>query len=236
MYEQNSLSQLKGKAKTLLMGQYALPLGAVLVIGFIWGIITLILNMVFPVRLTSGLVLNCIAAFIVSLLMRVLYTGFVRLILNFCRREKAVLSDLLYGFSHEPDRIILIALSLELIFLGCMVPSIILFLLGFLYEIFLLQVLGVFALLIGLAFSVCLLLSYSLVYYVYLDHPEGTVKEILQESKRLMKGQKARYFYLQVSFAGLGILCLLSCGIGFLWLIPYMQTTNALFYLNLRGE
>ena len=51
-----------------------------------------------------------------------------------------------------------------------------------------------------------------------------------------MAGNRGRYFYLQVSFAGLSLLSVLSCGIGFLWVLPYMQTANALFYRNLIGE
>ena len=236
MHEQKSSSQLKGMAKTLLMGRYALPLGAALVTGLIWGILAAVLNWAFPIRLFPGLVLNTVATFIVSLLMCVLNAGFCHLILNLTRGKETGLSDLLYGFSHEPDRIILLALFLVALSLGCMLPCVLLFAVGFGYGVFSLQVLGVFALLIGLAAYVWLLLSYPLVYYIYLDHPDASVWEILQRSKALMAGNRGRYFYLQVSFVGLSLLSVLSCGIGFLWVLPYMQTANALFYRNLIGE
>lgn len=236
MREQKSSSQLKGMAKTLLMGRYALPLGATLVTGLLWGILASVLNWAFPVRLFPGLVLNSVASFIVSLLMCVLNAGFCYLILNLTRGREGKLSDLLYGFSHEPDRIILIAVFLILLSVGCLLPSILLFFLGSWANLFFIQILGVFALLIGLAVCVYLLLSYPLVYFLYLDHPDAPVSEILSRSKTLMRGNRGRYFYLQVSFVGLSLLSVLSCGIGFLWVLPYMQTVNALFYRNLIGE
>ena len=49
----------------------------------------------------------------------------------------------------------------------------------------------------------------------------------------MMDGHKFEYFMLQLSFLGWGILSVLSLGIGFLWLNPYMNTTYAAFYKNL---
>ena len=52
----------------------------------------------------------------------------------------------------------------------------------------------------------------------------------------MMHGNKGRFFYLQISFFGLALLCILTLGIGMLWLYPYMMTTEAFFYLDLTGE
>lgn len=48
-----------------------------------------------------------------------------------------------------------------------------------------------------------------------------------------MKGSKGRFFYLTVSFFPLLLLGFLSCGIAFLWLVPYMNATYAEFFLDL---
>ena len=48
-----------------------------------------------------------------------------------------------------------------------------------------------------------------------------------------MKGHKGRYFYISVSFLPLALLCLVTFGIGFLWLAPYMGMTFANFYVDL---
>lgn len=68
------------------------------------------------------------------------------------------------------------------------------------------------------------------------DHPEYSVFEAITESRRRMKGYKGKYFLLNLSFIGWGILCLFTLGIGFLWLAPYIYTSNATFYQNLIAD
>jgi len=77
-------------------------------------------------------------------------------------------------------------------------------------------------------------LSYSMAVYVLSDNPNMSAKDALEESKRLMKGNKGKLFLLQLSFIGWAFLCLFTFGIGYLWLIPYMQTSVACFYQDLR--
>ncbi|WP_147534172.1 DUF975 family protein [Bacillus marasmi] len=76
-------------------------------------------------------------------------------------------------------------------------------------------------------------ISYSQTYFLMKDHPEYTVLEAITESKKRMKGYKWKYFLLNLSFIGWGILCLLTLGIGFLWLSPYIQASTATFYNEL---
>ena len=52
----------------------------------------------------------------------------------------------------------------------------------------------------------------------------------------MMDGSKMKLFLLYLSFIGWGILCVLTCGIGFLLLVPYVQTSLAAFYEDLRKE
>ena len=52
----------------------------------------------------------------------------------------------------------------------------------------------------------------------------------------MMRGQKGRYFYVTISFFGVMALSVLTCGIGMLWVMPYMETTLAFFYRDLAGE
>lgn len=76
-------------------------------------------------------------------------------------------------------------------------------------------------------------ISYSQTYFLMKDHPEYSMLEAITESKKRMKGYKGKYFLLNLSFIGWGILCLLTLGIGFLWLTPYIQTATATFYNEL---
>lgn len=65
---------------------------------------------------------------------------------------------------------------------------------------------------------------------------EGIVpspRECLRESQNLMYGHKLDLFTLNLSFIGWIILSGLSFGIGFIWLTPYTEVSQAVFYQNL---
>ena len=78
-------------------------------------------------------------------------------------------------------------------------------------------------------------LSYSMTYYILADNPDVTASEAINMSKRMMFGHKTELFWLYLSFIGWAILCLFTFGIGFLWLLPYIQTSTAIFYENIKG-
>ena len=77
-------------------------------------------------------------------------------------------------------------------------------------------------------------LAYSMAYYIMYDNPEIRPLEAIRKSQIMMKGYKFKLFLLYLSFIGWGLLCLLTLGIGFLWLYPYMYLTTANFYENLK--
>ena len=77
---------------------------------------------------------------------------------------------------------------------------------------------------------------FGLVYPLYIDNPQMTVAEGFRRSRQLMKGNKMRRFWLDVSFAGWNILGVLSAGIGILWISPYIRQTSVNFYLDLTGQ
>ena len=78
--------------------------------------------------------------------------------------------------------------------------------------------------------------SYALSYHVLIDNPDMTQSEAREESIRLMEGNKMRLFLLDLSFIGWHLLSLLTGGLLYLWVIPYIQTTFALFYDELKQK
>jgi uncharacterized membrane protein len=58
----------------------------------------------------------------------------------------------------------------------------------------------------------------------------------LEKSKKMMDGYKLDLFILQFSFIGWVLLCLLTLGIGFLWLGPWQHVSTAKFYLKVKAE
>lgn len=73
-------------------------------------------------------------------------------------------------------------------------------------------------------------LAYSLVPYILFDNPNMTAKEMVELSDSMMKNQKWNYFKLQLSFIGWFILTYFTCGIGTLFLTPYMNFATIAFY------
>ncbi|MDR3094104.1 MAG: DUF975 family protein [Bacteroidales bacterium] len=76
--------------------------------------------------------------------------------------------------------------------------------------------------------------SYAMTAYILHDDPTVGADEAIERSKAMMNGHKAKLFLLDVSFIGWGLLCILTLGIGLLWLLPYMQTARAAFYEDVR--
>lgn len=77
--------------------------------------------------------------------------------------------------------------------------------------------------------------SYSMIFYIIADDPSISASDALKRSKAMMQGNKGKLFGLQLRFLGWAILCILTAGIGFLWLIPYIQVSTAKFYEDLKG-
>lgn len=77
-------------------------------------------------------------------------------------------------------------------------------------------------------------IRYSQVFYIFMENPEMPVLDILKKSGEMMKGHKNEYFFLQLSFAGWWFLSILTMGLGFLWLIPYLNAANTFFYFDLK--
>ena len=76
---------------------------------------------------------------------------------------------------------------------------------------------------------------YCLSPYLLYDNPNMTGKEIVELSESLMKDQRGNFFILQLSFIGWAILSLFTCGIGTLFLIPYINFAEIAFYEDRNG-
>jgi uncharacterized membrane protein len=77
-------------------------------------------------------------------------------------------------------------------------------------------------------------ISYSMIFFIIAEDSSISARDALKKSKKMMYGYKWKYFRLQLRFLGLGILCIFTLGIGFLWLVPYMQISMAKFYDDVK--
>ena len=78
--------------------------------------------------------------------------------------------------------------------------------------------------------------SYSMVSYILKDDPTLKNNAAIEKSMKMMEGHKMQLFLLDLSFLGWVLLSCLTLGLGFLLLIPYLQTTRAHFYEDLKAE
>lgn len=75
---------------------------------------------------------------------------------------------------------------------------------------------------------------YAMTYYIINDKPEINALDAIRQSTQMMRGNKFKLLCLQFRFIGWSLLCVLTLFIGFLWLIPYMMTSTAAFYDDLK--
>ena len=77
--------------------------------------------------------------------------------------------------------------------------------------------------------------GYAQVNRIMHDNPSMSGTDAMKASWQLMDGKKMDYFILNLSFIGWALLCILTVGIGFLFLSPYISVTNGKFYDEISG-
>ena len=78
-------------------------------------------------------------------------------------------------------------------------------------------------------------LALSQTWFILAENPSMGSYEAIIKSKDMMKGYKWQYFKIGLRLLLLGLLCLLTLGIGFLWLMPYQYVVYAKFYAEVKA-
>ena len=76
----------------------------------------------------------------------------------------------------------------------------------------------------------------SQTFYLMAKDEELDPIEALKKSWEITKGYKWDLFVFSLRFIPWAILCVLTCGVGFLWLLPYMQVSFANYHLELTED
>lgn len=231
-----SSKELKALAREALLGQYGSLIGAM----FLLGMFSVILESV-PVTITrnredtTSLIIQFVVTLIISVLVYLLQIGMTVIVLHMTRRQTYSLSNLFYTFRAHPDRFIIVSVIQIGISMILQIPA---YIFLFLYpgDTIKRVLLYLLLLLAGSIVSFIVLLGFTLADLLLIDNENLGAIDAIRQSWAMMHGNKGRFFYLQISFFGLALLCILTLGIGMLWLYPYMMTTEAFFYLDLTGE
>ncbi|MCM1124845.1 MAG: DUF975 family protein [Lachnospiraceae bacterium] len=251
MNEFSSSAQLKALSKSQLRGNY----GIVISVYALHLLITLPLSFVLALLLQVSLELYFPLSFLVSLFGGFFVAGESLVYLKIACHERPAVSDLFYYFrspyAERGTKVVRVQLVLAAVSTFCSMPftyvqraltremavqavqltadpeSVDLTYHSVLFLVFAILFVA------GTAIQILVQLLLSQAYYLMLDFPEYSGTQILHLAPKLIKGHKARLFYIMLSFVPLMLLGFCSCGIGMLWVEPYRQTTFANFYLDL---
>lgn len=228
--------ELKNAAKDKLEGKY----GPAVLICFMNFLLTSGATLLLELFLPAGsslpvYVIQTVATLILAWVLGVMGLGLDFFFLKAACGQPCAVSDLFYGYQNDFTKALTISGVYALLSVVCEVP--------FQYmaaEYFLTgsDATGIAALItgiIGLCIYMPVTAGLALSYYLMLDFPDKSAKEVLALSLRLMKGSKRRIIYMYLSFIPLILLCVCSLYIGFLWLIPYMRMTSVCFFLDIMN-
>jgi hypothetical protein len=171
--------------------------------------------------------------------MGIINVGVTLMALKICCREPINAIDILYGFKNQPEKAVKIQAVLSGFSMVATLPAAIarLNFEGSGDSNFF--TMSVILYIVGYATYAFISLVFSQVYFLLLDFEDKSASELLIMANRLMDGHKKRLFLLWLSFIPLLLLSLLTCCIGFIWVMPYVKVTLANFYMDLmqsRGE
>ena len=78
--------------------------------------------------------------------------------------------------------------------------------------------------------------SYAMTDFILLDDPTISDDKAIDKSMKMMEGHRMELFMLDLSFIGWALLAILTCGLGFLLLSPYVYAAHAEFYEDLKQQ
>ena len=77
-------------------------------------------------------------------------------------------------------------------------------------------------------------IQYAMASYIIADDPNCGGNESLVRSRKMMYGHKWKMFRFMLRSMGIFLLCCLTFGIGFLWGLPWILTSSAKFYDDIK--
>ena len=175
------------------------------------------------------------ADFLIALINVILSAGITAIHLNLARNKQISLGKLFYGFKNRPERFILASLLESLLLLHGAIPTLIGAAILVLKNPMAGLIFGILTI-VSVILMTIIMLNIALTPYYVLEHPDMGISNCGKNSVHFMRGHKGKLLYIYLSFVGLQLLCILSFGIGSLWVAPYQNQTLANFYLDVTGQ
>lgn len=240
--------ELKNKAKDTLEGKYRGAISVILLSSVISWMVRFSISTVESNTLNSIYVMTGseaalwtttfmfdIILLLAAVILGVMNAGITFYFLKLACGQPFSVRDLFYGYKTDSKKILSIAAAMVSCEAICLWPCQHLAKNYFSSREFSWLIYALIALVIGLCIYIPVSLGIAMSFYLMFDFPQKSGKETLVLCWRLMKGKRLRLLWLDLSFLPLMLLCVLSFGIGFLWLQPYMQMTYTFFFLDMMN-
>lgn len=230
--------QLKASAREHLTGRYSVVIIAYMMAALITNIPSLVISYTVNTNTLAGNLIDTGVTLILNFILTIFLVGQNRICLRYARSREAVpVSEMWYGFKGRADEIIITCFLYFIRFLIYSVPFIAALACYLKLDLpVLFGSLSIIFLIFMIVMWVKLELDYALTFFLIIDYPEESPGKLLQHSRQLMKGNRGRLFYLQLSFIGMYLLVLLSFGLAMFWVYPYTRMTFTEFYLHINGS
>ena len=245
-----SLSRIREDSRNALAGNYMLFFIVLVLTGILTGLANQLVSfLAWPfgrVGLIGLILINLVLDYLVMIVAKMLQAGQYFLSLNIARYNRVSVGDLFLAFRYDAPKALRICMVLALIETICVAPFTATlsnlvyagaFQIGAGREVSALT--AVLALVCALAgmiiLEVVLAFPLSQALFLYIDHQEYSTQQCLAESRSLMRGNVLEFFRLHLSLAGYFALCVLSLGIGIVWVLPYLNVIRANYYMSLTG-
>ncbi len=221
---------LKKRARIILTNRHSFFALITVTVAALDLLLTNIVNYAFPS--TYGIVnsiLYWVSTVITNMVSYLILAGAMGLYLNLCRDRQCRVSDLWTAFTCRPEQIAIYSVVQFILQMAAGWGITVLLGLNYTSPFF------VGAVIIEILF-VAVQLGLSMVLFIYCDNRYISAPDMIKQSWRMMRGHRMKLLGLEISFIGVLLLCILSLGIGFLFIRPYMYAALALFYLNVCGS
>ncbi len=223
-------SGCKAEARHAILGHLGIAVGGGVTYLLVLVLLELLLQGALPSSGTAALVLSELMSILISIIAGIYQYGLICINMKLQYGQPAFLSDLFLGLRENQNKIVRITAFLAAVQVLCLLPSM---LVNFLLpqNDILYWSLAAAGLFVWLYWD----LTYYPALYLLLDYPDLSARAALKKSRLLMKGEKLRLLYLELSFLPLWILALCSFGVAGLWVYAYRNAALAAFYRRLMN-
>lgn len=235
MNQKKKCKELKRISRENLNGQYQTAMGVFLSVI----LINILTDLPFSYLLgnvyatTTQTIIYYIAEVLLSIVVGVLQMGLIRFHICMAKKQQTHITDVFYCFRYSSNRYFAAYIIYYVISMIAKAP----YLVARIFFKFSGDTLYTAIMLTAISVVLSIIVNILLVFYQYLivSRDDLGVFACLAKAVRLICGNIFRFIYICLSFTGMLVLCLLSLGIGFLWIEPYFQQTLANFYLDVAN-